>query len=86
MKFYSPTHFSPALSAIKMIITEYHIELYKLVGGDVDHLQRIRTPEEKSLINQDIIVQVEEIVADLELVKKCALMVIVLFFLFTLMP
>jgi hypothetical protein len=35
-----------------MIFTEYHIKLYKQVGGDVDHLQRIGTLEEKSLENQ----------------------------------
>lgn len=53
-----------------MIFTEYHIKLYKQVGGDVDHLQRIGTLEEKSLGNQNIIVLMEEIVADLELVKN----------------
>lgn len=53
-----------------MTITEYHIELYKRVGGDVDHLQRIGTPEEKTLKNQDIILKMGEIVTDLELVKK----------------
>ncbi|WP_271782297.1 hypothetical protein [Aquimarina algiphila] len=53
-----------------MTITEYHIELYKRVGGDVDHLQRIGTQEEKTLKNQDIILKMGEIVADLELVKN----------------
>lgn len=52
------------------MITEYHIELYKRVGGDVDHLQRIGTSEEKSLKNQDIIVKMTEIVAELELIKN----------------
>ncbi len=36
-----------------MNITENHIKLYKKVGGDVDHLQRIGTSEEKSFKNQD---------------------------------
>ena len=53
-----------------MTITEYHIELYKRVGGDVDHLQRIGTPEEQSLENQNIIVLMEGIVADLEVIKN----------------
>ncbi|WP_299215097.1 hypothetical protein [uncultured Aquimarina sp.] len=53
-----------------MTITEYHIELYKRVGGDVDHLLRIGIQEEKTLKNQDIILKIGEIVADLELVKK----------------
>lgn len=53
-----------------MVITAYHIELYKRVAGDVDHLQRIGTPEEKSLENQDIIVEMKGIVTDLERIKK----------------
>lgn len=43
-----------------MIITEYYIELYKRVGGDADHLQRIGTSDEKSVESQKIIVAVEE--------------------------
>ncbi len=53
-----------------MVITKYHIELYKRVEGDVDHLQRIGTPEEKTLKNQDIILKIGEIVTDLELSKN----------------
>jgi CRISPR/Cas system Type II protein with McrA/HNH and RuvC-like nuclease domain len=53
-----------------MTITKYHIELYKKVGGDVDHLQRIGTSKEKSIANQSIIVEMEELVSNLELIKK----------------
>lgn len=53
-----------------MTITKYHIELYKKVGGDVDHLQRIGTPEEKTIDNQNIIVKMEELILNLELVKN----------------
>jgi len=53
-----------------MTITKYHIELYKKVGGDVDHLQRIGTLEEKTINNQNIIVEMEELVSNLELIKN----------------
>ena len=52
-----------------MTITNYHIKLYKKVGGDVDHLQRIGTPEEKTLKNQSIIVAIVELVTQLKLLK-----------------
>lgn len=53
-----------------MTITQYHIELYKKVGGDADHLQRIGTSEEKSIANQNIIFEMGELVSDLELIKN----------------
>ncbi len=53
-----------------MIITEYHIALYKRIGGDVDHLQRIGTAQEKSLENQKNIIEMRNIITDLELIKK----------------
>jgi len=53
-----------------MTIKKYHIELYKKVGGDVDHLQRIGTLEEKTINNQNIIVEMEELVSNLELIKN----------------
>ena len=52
-----------------MTITNYHIKLYKKVGGDVDHLQRIGTSEEQTLENQSIIVAMAELVAQLKLLK-----------------
>ena len=52
-----------------MTITNYHIKLYEKVGGDVDHLQRIGTPEEKTLKNQSIIVAIVELVTQLKLLK-----------------
>lgn len=53
-----------------MTITKYHIELYKKGGGDVDHLQRIGTLEEKTINNQNIIIEMEELVSNLELIKN----------------
>ena len=47
-----------------MKITKYHIELYKKVGGDVDHLKRIGTPEEKTEENQEIICSIGALVSD----------------------
>ena len=52
-----------------MTITNYHIKLYKKVGGDVDHLQRIGTSEEQTLENQSIIVAMAELVAQFKLLK-----------------
>lgn len=53
-----------------MIITEYHIKLYKKAGGDVDHHQRIGAPEEQSAENQNIIHQIGEFVMDLVVIKN----------------
>jgi len=53
-----------------MIITHQHIDLYKKVGGDVDHLQRVGTDKESSLINQEIIFEIGELVSDLELINN----------------
>ena len=52
-----------------MKITNHHIELYLKVGGDVDHLQRMGTPEEKTLENQKIIGVMDELMYELKLVK-----------------
>ncbi len=53
-----------------MKITSYHIELYNKVGGDVDHLQRIGTSEEKTEENQYIICMIAGLVSDWILIKN----------------
>ncbi|MGB0868206.1 MAG: hypothetical protein ACPGSD_01300 [Flavobacteriales bacterium] len=53
-----------------MIITHKHIELYKKIGGDIDHLQRIGTIQESSPFNQKVIIKIGEIISDLELIKN----------------
>ncbi|WP_213522179.1 hypothetical protein [Nonlabens sp.] len=45
------------------------MESYLKVGGDVDHLQRMGTPEEKTLENQKIMGVMDELIYELKLLK-----------------
>ncbi|MBO6515876.1 MAG: hypothetical protein JJ975_04925 [Bacteroidia bacterium] len=53
-----------------VIVTDYLIQLYKRVGGDVDHLQRIGSRKEKRAEVQTAIVEMEELAAELQLVRS----------------
>jgi hypothetical protein len=53
-----------------MIITDYHIALYKKFGGDVDHLQRAGSTKEKTPENEEVISIMSELISNLQIIKN----------------